>query len=94
MCCFCQLGFLWEPVKHLCGDVSDLSAGLHSYNMAVLSGVQLRCVDVLLPPGDLRPLVAPPNVEPWPLEPMITPEPWWLCCKPAIMVSLVTVPNS
>lgn len=46
-----------------------------SYNMAILSGVQLRCVDVLLPPGDFRPLVAPPSVELLVLEPMMIPEP-------------------
>lgn len=48
----------------------------HGYNMAMLSGVQLRCVDVLLPPGDLRPLVVPPSVEPRALGPIMTPEPW------------------
>lgn len=43
--------------------------------MAILSGVQLRCVDVLLPPGDFRPFVAPPSVELLVLEPMMMPEP-------------------
>lgn len=65
-----------------------------SYNIAVLSGVQLRCVDVLLPPGDLRPFVPPPSVDALDMGSMRTPEPCWLCCSPAIMVSVVTVPNS
>lgn len=69
------LAFLWESIKHLCSDISDF--GLQSYNMAMLSGVQLRCVDVLLPPGDFRPLVVPLSVEPRALEPMMTSEPLW-----------------
>lgn len=86
--------FFSEAMKRLSSDSGDLWAVMQDYNMAMLSGVQLRCVDVLLPPGDLRPFVAPPSVEPRALGSKITPEPWWLCCRPAIMVSLVTVPNS
>lgn len=47
-----------------------------SYNMAMISGVQLRWVDVLLPPGDLRPLVAPLRVEPRAPGPMMPPVVW------------------
>lgn len=56
----------------LCSKSSTNAA--QSYNIAMLSGVQLRCVDVLLPPGDLRPFAPPPSAELLDLEPIKTPD--------------------
>ena len=54
-----------------------LVAGRASYSMAMLSGVQLRWVDVLLPPGDFSgPLEVPPSAVALAPDPKITPEPW------------------
>ena len=65
----------WSEV--VAAEVSVVGERGRSYSMAMLSGVQLRWVEVLLPPGDFRPLEPVPRAEGRAPGPRTMPEPWW-----------------